>query len=449
MLLPLAILLALIASLWWTITKSAADAMLDVYLPILMLVPAAYEFEVPHVMLLSIPGAALIPIAAIALLKYRRLWRFQRADLWILLFAVGDGIAEGRHAFSQGLRGFAIKLLAAFFPYILGKLLIEQAGIRVKFLRRMFELMTFVAVLEVIEFRLGRNLFTMAGDLVFPSVPSLFEQVRGGFERARGPYGSAITAGALFGSAWILSLWLSYVERRKLGAGEPRWLGFRRSVILMWGLFAGLIMALSRGPWLGAAVAFGISLIGSAKHVKRTAVLVLLFGTIGGMAVYSYLDAYTSGDIADAKNQDQENAIYRRLLLDNYAPIIKEGGVFGWGEGFPRVQGQPSIDNYYLWLRLTQGPWGLVLFLLLAGESSVALLVIAKRAEDREDFYFAITLLAVIVGMLTTLTTVSLGAPAYQLLFLIFGWSLSLRTEPRSQAAPAALTESQGIRIFA
>ncbi len=418
------VLLPVIPAIWLIATRSLGDALVNVYLPVLFLFPMYYVFNIPHVIGFNACDAALIPIIAVTIARHARQWSWQRADLWILLFAVGNGISQATN-WSTGVRGFFRTVLEIFLPYLAGKLLIEEEGLRERVVRRMVWLSAIVAVISLIEFRLSKNLFVDLFAPVFSQGSPNIEQIRGGFTRAQGPYGHAIAAGMVFGSVWILALWLAYAVKFKRTDGEPRVLGVRRTVLLAWLCFLGLLIAYSRGPWLGAALAFLISRIGPAKHAARATVLVSLLCIAGGAAAYTYLNAYTSESPGGPMDQDRENAVYRRVLLDSYAPIAKEGGFFGWGLYVPIVPGQPSVDNNYLLLRLSQGLVGLWTFNLLAFESCLALLLRARRAEEKLEFSFSISLLAAIAGLLVTLGTVAIQGQATQLLYLFIGWSLA------------------------
>ena len=342
-------------------------------------------------------------------------------------------------------------VFAAFLPYVVGKLLLEQPGIRERFLRRMLWLMAFVAVVEVVEFRLGINFFTSIANTVAPQHTGAFEQVRGGFLRAQGPFGHAITAGLLFGSAWILALWLGWVYKSGRRGPERQFFRVRPSLVLPWVLFGGLLMSWSRGPWMGAALGFAVSRIGYAKRVRSTVLIVILSIAVGGTAVYAYFESYTSVDYWSAGTYEQQTAIYRKMLVTAYEPVVAMGGYFGWGENFPQVGGQSSIDNEYLYLRLTQGSVGFFLFFLITGEAALALIRSARGSPSKLDFAFALTMLAVFGGILASVLTVSLGVPAYQLFFLLIGWGSSLRPTKESGMAmtlPDLATESRP-RIFA
>ena len=200
-----------------------------------------------------------------------------------VLFLLGAAFPYAEYlGFTVGVHEFAELVFAAFLPYVVGKLLLEQPGVRERFLRRMLWLMAFVAVVEVVEFRLGINSFTSIANTISPQHTGVIEQVRGGFQRAQGPFGHAITAGMLFGAAWILALWLGFVDKSNTRNPERKFFGIRPSLVLPWTLVMGLLMAWSRGPWMGAALGFAVSRIGYAKRVRHTALIVILSIAVGG-----------------------------------------------------------------------------------------------------------------------------------------------------------------------
>lgn len=446
------VLLPAIPAIWLVSRRSVESALLNVYLPVLFLVPTYYIFEVPSVLGFCAADAAIIPIAAAAIYRYHQRWRWRRVDLWLLLFAAAFGYSMA-YNYSMGLRAFFQMAIAAILPYVVGKLMIEQVGFRERFVRRMAWLAAIVAFLSLPEFRLGKNLFTTSYATLFHRGSPNIEQVRHFYTRVQGPFEHAIAAGMVFFLVWIFALWQSHADKRNFGASEPRMFRMRRSWLLMAFSFLGLFMTNSRGPWLGAIAAYGIYRIGIATNVKRTAMIVALLGIVLGGATYSYLKFYTSGTIQEAANHEQENAVYRRQLLDNYMPIAESGGLFGWGLAYPRVPGQGSIDDHYLLLWLMQGLVGVGLFSLIGVESIYALTRRARTQSDKDDFSLTLSLLAVIAGFLLTLATVALQAQALALYYICIGWSMAVPAEhrepllqPEIPEEPAELT---GTRIFA
>jgi preprotein translocase subunit SecG len=430
------VLLAAIASIYQISVRSAAEAALRVWLPMLLLVSPLYSLAIPHMPSLSFTTCAILPIGFTLLASQMRNWTFSRADIWILLF-VGGEFYSNLAATGFGDATYAVfgTICSGLFPYVIGKLILEQDGMRERFARRFTGLMFIVTVLSVAEFRMGFNVFTQIEGMFFPGQRSWLMQVRGGWVRVAGPYMTAELGGIVFLCAMMMGRWLTVVDKDQ---PEKRYLGMRRSVIVFLALAFGVFMSQSRGPELGAIFGLMIGQIGASKNVRRTAIVIGLFLAIGGTAGYFYAKKYTEGSIYDAKTIEQENAIYRRELLDNYQPIVDRGGFFGWGAvDFPKVAGQPSIDNEFLLLQITQGKLGFWMFVLLCAESALAIFRAAWRTTNQADLCFYTCLGGMLGGELLTLTTVYMGGQSHTLFFLAVGWSQALRaTQPATAEVP-------------
>jgi len=120
----------------------------------------------------------------------------------------------------------------------------------------------------------------------------------------------------------------------------------------------------------------------------------------------------------------------------NYTPMVKRGGMLGYGIHFHPVDGQVSIDNQYLNLALTQGYLGLGIFTLLILITCARLVRAIVTSRERSDTSFAICLLAVFVTIVISITTVYLGFQTFTLFFLITGWAQEL--QPARALAPAS-----------
>ena len=167
------------------------------------------------------------------------------------------------------------------------------------------------------------------------------------------------------------------------------------------------------------------------------------------------LDKYTATKTEDI---NQQNAEYRRNLYATYAPLVAQGGFWGWGTpsvffqgGFGWTKNQTSIDNEYIRIAMQQGYFGLGTFLLILLLPIVHLIRLCSVLRGREDILFAYCMLGSVLAMAFTLTTVYLGDPMMQLAFLIFGWSQSLRPTKNANAAPAAVASTTYAfqRVFA
>ncbi|MBV8115832.1 MAG: hypothetical protein JO300_13905 [Silvibacterium sp.] len=430
------VFLVLLLSAYWIKARSIEAAVLDLYLPIFLLGGSFIAFRLPHLPTINFAYAAVIPIAGTLLIWHWREWRFTRTDLWLALFMGGAALTEILHS-DNGTAGLILfdGIFQGVMPYMVGKMLLEKDGLRERFVRRWVHISVFVAIISIWEFRMGTNLFNRVEGMIFGSY-NTFGAVRGGFVRAGGTFGGPIQAGCMFGAAMIMSLWLGVLDKSR--GNERTYFGIRRATLITMGAALGVLIANSRGPEVGLVLAFLIARMGKAKNFRLSLILTLCLTVVGGGIGYIKAMQYTSGSISDAKNQDQENAIYRRVLLDEYKSYIKEGGLLGYGVvARPIVPGMFSIDNAFLNFQLLQGNLGLWTFILLGSEGVLASFRAARRATQRNDVCFAMCMCGALAGLILTLTTVYLGTPMYSLFFLLVGWSQSLRqTEEASVTAP-------------
>jgi hypothetical protein len=110
---------------------------------------------------------------------------------------------------------------------------------------------------------------------------------------------------------------------------------------------------------------------------------------------------------------------------------------------FPRVGGQNSIDNEYLFVYLVQGYMGLIALVLLMLEGAASLLIAGLRATLKEDRHFSFSLLGILAGFVLTLGTVFLGSQSYVIFFMLIGWSQAIRVSQPDEVtyAPKVLQE--------
>jgi hypothetical protein len=183
-----------------------------------------------------------------------------------------------------------------------------------------------------------------------------------------------------------------------------------------------LFMTQARGPWIGTILALSIASIGLAKKPGRRALLVLTLAVLVGVPGYLMLKEYSSGRRTDY-GSEKETAQYRQQLMDNYIPLVQQGGMWGWGVNFPRLGGQTSIDNEYLLVSIIQGYAGLTGFVLLLLETVGHLIKTGFAVTSKRDRHFVFSLLGIVLGFAFILATVYLGLQTYPLFFLMIGWS--------------------------
>jgi O-antigen ligase len=436
---------------WVALAKGPIrKALLDVYLPVVLLLPQYYSLRFPHLPPLSFADAAILPLGAALWVREMRRWRFDWMDLWVVLFAVSAGLSEGLS--TDLANGTWRRLLAVnsppvvgniangglelfegictmVLPYMLGKLLVEQQGAqgqpaRKRVLRRMVVLLTVVAGISVFDFLTGRSIWQRVFRHIFPDQPVAWPvQMRWGFGRIAGPYAHAILAGMIFLMGLIYCLWLRRFApkwgTRKIFSGLPLTV---RSLVL-WGIVAGLLMTQSRGPWVGVGLSLVLALLvwklPLGKATLAFALVLVLFSTLA----YYYGKRYTDVDLDHASSEEQRNAVYRRDLLRTFVPLIEQRKAFGWGiTTLPTMKGQKSVDNEYLFIAAAQGLTGLGLFLAILLGSMLRLYLLARRPLGMEDKALVFAHLTVLMGLTTALTTVYLGEQALILFFFIVGW---------------------------
>jgi uncharacterized membrane protein len=414
--------------------------------------------RVPHLPPLTFADAAVLPLGIALAFTGMRRWRLAWMDLWVLLFAVCAGLSEAlstelangdwvllfspSFAMSQtlstnladGALMFIDGVLTMVLPYMAGKLLIEQEdgerhAMRRKLVGCMSALLAIVAGLSVYDFLTGTSGWQKVANHFFSSpAESWPPQTRWGFGRIEGPYGHAILAGMIFLMGLIYCLWLRDADRswgaRRLLSGMP----ITVRGLTVTAIVAGLLMTQSRGPWVGVALALVFALLTRYLPVGRAAAVFLTFVAASAIVGIHFANQYTDKAMREATTEEQRNAIYRRELLTNYLPVAMERKAFGWGiTTFPAVSRQTSIDNEFLMLAVKEGFVGLGVFLAIVTGSAAKLLRIISQPVRREDRVLAFAHLAVLIGLVTTLSTVYLGEQVVMLFFLFVGWVQAMR----------------------
>lgn len=440
--LTLLFLLPFIISTVYVRRGQIEKAFLQVYLPCLILLPNFFGYRIPHLPGFSAAQGALIPIALAVLFGKSYRWRPCRMDVWMILFIVSLTLSEvlGEYVFNDALMFVFQGIFAMFFPYVVGRQLLEP-HLRLKTVKRIVILVLILAPIALYEFRMGANLYTVAAVTVFgyPST-GVWTQMRGGHPRISAAFSDAELAGIGFSVTFALNWWLVQVNKSDRGQETRlgKWLArLEKFHIPGWTLLLLLFLTRSRGPLLGTAAAVMVLQIPRFKNTRLVSVIAVILLVAGGAATYNYFDQQTAATLNSATVSEEEgSAAYRRLLLDNYAPIVQAGGWLGWGVlARPVVHGQESIDNQYLLLEITQGKLGLILFALIGADTIWRLACFTWTFKNREDLNFAFCLLAAMCGVWLTIGTVYLGEQLPQICFLLVGWSQSLQ-EGKAFAAP-------------
>ncbi len=218
--------------------------------------------------------------------------------------------------------------------------------------------------------------------------------------------GQPIVLGYLMAVAIGLYLYLKNSIRHRL---------MRRSIMAL--LASGLIVALSRGPWVGAAVLF---LVFAATGRKPAfALLNLAVAAMVALPLISVLPGTEKviNLLPFIGTVDRENVEFRQNLLTNSMIVIKRHPLLGSSDFWetPEMEALRSGDgiidivNTYVGVALQQGLIGLVLF---AGFFALTLLGIYRAMrtipdKDSEEHLLGRALVATLFAIMIMIFTVS------------------------------------------
>jgi hypothetical protein len=426
-----------------------------VYIPCLMAVPVYLEQRVGGFEL----NATTLVVAILALagiLRWYNTLKFTWLDACVILYTFSAFYADFHvHSMNVAVYAFLEAVSRCLLPYYVGRTLIEQTGMRREFAMSLVLSLAFVGIVSLWEFRMETNLFQETVVKITHTDPMWGRQTRWGFGRIAGPYGHAILAGMIFSVGLLLQLWLvgtkSWNDSKVLRFFQAN----RRPLAVTLAVCLGLAETQSRGPWIGCGFGLIIASIGFARNRRRAATWAIGTLIVAVLVTSVVLDKYTAQKTAD---QDQQNAEYRRNLYATYAPLVAQGGVWGWGQPTVMFRGaigwtkeQTSIDNEYIRIAMLQGYFGFWIFLLIFVFVLLHLIRLCVTLRSRDDILFAYCMLGATLAMAFTLTTVYLGDPMMQLAFLFFGWAQSLRpTKEANAALPAVAASTYDFqRVFA
>lgn len=429
-----------IAAVIVMLRRSHREAYVDVYLLSILVLPAWCRLVLPGLPDPTFNETAAIPIALAFLLTGARNWKWSPADLLVLAFAAVIGYSEYRNAgFSEAQNLMFDMVAAAVLPYVMAKGIVEPNGLRLRFLRRFILLQVVVVGAMAYEFRFGHSPFRTLLDPFFRGQGAGWVTTfRYGVARAAGPYGHAILAGVILMIGFRLQRWL---ENSGGWDGALSWLplgpkGKARLVTVI--LLGGLVITFARGPWLGAVLAAAITAIGAGANPRKRGLMLLAGLVLGGTLLGVGLSRYTAGGRIGAKTESQETAAYRKELVDKYVGIALDRSAFGWGRnGWPKVPGMPSIDNYFLLLSLMHGLPALSLFLLILLSLFARLLRNAFRHTEhiRPGTSLSFTLAGVFAGILLSVATVYMGDNLIPVFFTMVGFGEGYLTAGGDAAA--------------
>lgn len=453
----IALLPLLIAALV-ALRTSPASAFLGVYLPVLLLLPEGYRAVLPGLPDPTLSQSAALGVMAVFLLKNGLRWQFSFTDFLVAGFAFCVAYSEYLNAGYSEAQNLMFDMLAwVVFPYVLAKALIVPQGLSIPFARRLVFLVFVAVLIAPFEFKFGMNPYQMLFNPLFPGQGTGWVTTfRHGMARVAGPYSHAILAGVMMVVAYRIQRWLEWNGGWETTFRNLPGLPLSKGRIITLALFAGALMTIARGPWIGGLLGGLTLLVGRSRNRARAAALVLIAVVLIGVPAATAFYSYVSVGRAGATTSSQESAAYRKELIDKYTDIALEKATWGWGRNtWPRVAGMPSIDNYYLLLALMHGVVALGFLLALFGWMMTRLYRRGMRTEVPVPggCTLAFTLLGVYLIVFISIATVYLGQQTIPMLFVITGWAeayLLSRAEPFAGAAHVVESQSrhQFIRVM-
>ncbi len=425
------------------LTQSVARAFIQVYIPVVLLLPTYYDFDAPLIPPVNFNQSAMLAIFFIWVGQggFAR-WRFSFMDILVFAYVLIISISEYTNSgYKEAQNLIFLMFTAGLMPYLVAKGLIEQENLRIEIAKKIVFCCCIVAILSIPQFLLGGiPLWQRAFSSFFPGQGwEWIVQTRWGLTRITGPYAHAILAGIIMAFAYRLHRWLEWSNAWE---GE-RWFGFQLdkqfklskfrfnfSFFIGLLLLLGLIMTLSRGPWIGAILSTFIVLIG--RYKQRWLVfngLLICAAVIIPYIVAQFLLFTESSDRQYAKEDHTEQTlVYRQQLMSTYAELASEKLWLGWGRTKrPRVAGQKSVDNHYLFMLLVHGIFipSLLLIMMLWGAARLFFNDMLKPLPPLSGSGLGLTLASLYIMYGWTIATVFMGENTLPLFFILVGWTES------------------------
>ena len=227
---------------------------------------------------------------------------------------------------------------------------------------------------------------------------------RGGHLRATVTMGHSIMLG--YAMVIAFGFWL-YLQGRVDKRGW-RWLG-------MLAIVAGIVTAMSRGPWVGGLAVLAVFLLTGPNAAGRSVRGLAFIGALAGLVLVSPWGAQIVDYLPFVGTLDEETVSYRQHVAASSWVLIQQNPLFGSRYYATQMEelrtGEGIIDilNVYATTALAYGLTGLALFagfFVVAGLRCFA--AVRRMAKDDPDFsMMGSGLLASLVGALLIIATVS------------------------------------------
>ena len=264
-----------------------------------------------------------------------------------------------------------------------------------------------LAMVPVVAFEFGKQW------LLYSALPqSLGMQWDGGSYLGRGDALRAVAAtGHPIVLGYVMAIGLFLLAGVAHGSGRARvWVMGELAIGL------GLIVSLSRGPWVGAAVGILAMTAAARKPARGLVMLIVIVGLAAGALLLSPWGAKVIDYLPFVGNVDRGNVDYRQQLFAASMLVISQNPLFGspyfmYSAPMEELRSANLIDvvNTYLLIALTDGYAGLVCFagVFLGAAGAVGRALRLQDDSIAERFLQGRALLGALAAMLVTIATVS------------------------------------------
>ena len=422
------ILIPCVISFYLLLKKDPKDVFIFVFLPSLTLFPTYFETKlvsgIPEVAFWS---AALIPIIAVWSADKFKGYHYNSMDMVLFLYILVVFIGQWTNSsYKPAQKILFNNSMAIFMPFVLVRSLCRDRDTIISFLKMITLLGAFVAIFNIIEFRMFTNYFDKILRNMWPrSVmwDTGMIMSRWGFKRALGPFAHPIVAGYFYSLTTPLAAWC-YIQ----GIYRNKKLGLFIVALNVLGIF----VSLSRAPIACFFISLIIVFYGWSKNktaIFTTLSIVLLIILI--IFIPTFIE-YASTTRASAETVDQRNIAYRKEMWQAYAEVVMEKPFLGWGRfSIPSVNGLSSIDSEYLGISLSSGLIALFFYLTFLSVTLARLLINAMTSSyDNPRGQLLWCLTAAWCSALFTQFTVYSGAQTIQYLYMLGGIGLVLAELP-------------------
>jgi hypothetical protein len=438
---------ASVICIWW---KSHRHAFLYVYVPVLICLPSWTRWNIEGLPDPTFQQAALLPIAAVSLFRGRH--RLAGIDYLVLGFVSMAGLSEYLNAgYSDAQNLMFDMIFSGLVPYLVTKEITSDTKLRLRFIKMLVLSESAVIVAALFEMKFAYNPYRLIFDPFFPGQgDGWVTTFRYGLPRVAGPYGHAISAGIMFLIALRLQCWLESSNLWHARVWQSKVGRFKVTQLLTFWNFFGLCITWVKGPQIGAFLAWLVFWVSRSKRPRVNFRRVFIGLIVVGIPLLVWFYSWVSVGRAAAVTTNQETAAYRKELIDKYGIIVWHHAWYGWGQnGWPKVPGMPSIDNYYLLVALMHGIPALALFLSLLVLICVRLFKAAIKMAPHNpvNASLSFTLLSIYVGVAFSLATAYLGENVFPVFFAISGFTAAWLSGKRPEAVKAAVRKRPSVKF--